>query len=155
MAREYTLSREVTNPTAVTQLQIAAGTAMPIVVMRAWVTQRSTTTSTAIGVELVRKTAAATVTAAIAADIKKYDPADAASSVQLGTALSGYTATAEGTDGDAIALEAFNILNGWYFEPQPELRPTVPGGGIIALKFLTAPPNGTYEVGIAFSEGAT
>jgi hypothetical protein len=126
LAREYTFTKEFTNPTAVTQLQIAAGTAMPVVIMRAWITQRTSTTSTAVGVQLRRKTAAATVTAAVLnTDIRRLDPGDSGSSVQLGTAL---------------------------YEPQPELRPTVPGGGIIALKLATA-ITGTVEVGIQFAEG--
>jgi hypothetical protein len=153
IAREYSFTKEFTNPTAVTQLQIAAGTAMPLVIMRAWITQRTSTTSTAVGAQLRRKTAAATVTAAVLnTDIRRLDPGDSGSSVQLGTALSGYTASAEGTDGEIIVEEGFNILNGWYYEPQPELRPTVPGGGIIALKLATA-ITGTVEVGIQFAEG--
>ena len=40
---------------------------------------------------------AATVTAYVAGDIKKYDPNSVASQLTLGTANSGYTASAEGT----------------------------------------------------------
>jgi hypothetical protein len=153
MAREFEFEREIVNPGAITVIQVAAGTAMPLVVMKAKITQRSSVTSTQIGCYLVRKTAAATVTAAVAADIRKLDPGDSASVVQLGTALTGYVATAEGTDGDVLDREGVNILNGWYFEPQPELRPTVPGAGIIGLKFSAAPPAGTYSCYIAFAEG--
>jgi hypothetical protein len=152
MAREFVFSKEFTNPTAVTQLQIAAGTAMPIVIMQAWVTQRTSTTSTQIGVQVLRKSAAATVTAAVAGDLRKLDPGDSATVVQLGTALTGYTATGEGTNSDIVHEEGFNILNGFYYEPQPELRPTVPGGGIIALKLLTA-ITGTVQVGFRYAEG--
>jgi hypothetical protein len=155
LAREYVFERELVNPGAITALQIAAGTSMPLTIMRAKVTQRTSQTSTAVGAYLVRKTAAATVTAAVAGDLRKKDPGDAATSVQLGTALTGYAASAEGTDGDIIEREGFNILNGWYYEPQPELRDTVPAGGIIGLKFSAAPPNGTYSVTIAFAEGIT
>jgi hypothetical protein len=155
MAREYVFSKEIVNPGAVTALQIAAGTAMPIVIMKAWVTQRLSTTSTQLGVRLLRKTAAATVTAAVLnTDIRRIDPGDAGSVVQLGTALSGYTASAEGTDGEILAEEGWNVLNGWYYEPQPELRDTVPGGGIIALKLPTA-FTGTVQFGIKFAEGMT
>jgi hypothetical protein len=97
---------------------------MPIVIMKAWITQRTSTTSTAFGVQLRRKTAAATVsTAANNTDVRRLDPGDSASSLQLGTALSGFTASAEGTDGEIIVEEGSNILNGWYYEPQPELAP--------------------------------
>lgn len=152
MAREYVFSRELTNPTAVTLLQIAAGTAMPIVIMRARLTQRLSTTSTQVGIQILRKTAAATVTAAVAGDLRKLDSGDSATVVQLGTALTGYTATAEGTNGDILHEEGFNLLNGFYYEPQPELRPTVPGAGIVGIKLLTA-ITGTVQVEFVFAEG--
>jgi hypothetical protein len=152
MAREYKLVREFTNPGAVTLLQIAAGTAMPFQIIRAWVTQRTSTTSTQIGATVVRKTAAATVTAAVIADIKRTDPADATASVQLGTALSGYLATAEGTDGDQMDIQGVNILNGYYYTPLPEERERVAGGGLIAVKLLTA-ITGTVQAGIVIQEG--
>jgi predicted secreted protein len=63
-----------------------------------------------------------------------------------------FTNPTAGTDGEIIVEEGSNILNGWYYEPQPELRPTVPGGGIIALKLATA-ITGTVQVGIQFAEG--
>jgi hypothetical protein len=137
----------------VTLLQVAAGTAMPLVVIRAWFTETGITAAGQIAAEVVRKTAAATVTAAVSGDLKKVDPGDAAASVQLGTALSGYTGTAEGTDGDAMDIQGFDIRNGYYYTPVPEERETVPGGGIIALKLLSAPANGTYYAGIVFREG--
>lgn len=153
MAREYVFTKEIVNPGAVTALQVVAGAAMPIIIMKVWVTQRLSATSTQVGVQLRRKTAAATVTAAVLnTDIRRLDPGDSGSVVQLGTALSGYTATAEGTDGEILAEEGFNILNGWYYEPQPELRPTVPGGGIVALKLPSA-ITGTVQFGIVYAEG--
>lgn len=153
MAREYVFERELSSPGAITGLQLAAGTSMPIVIMQVWVTQRSSTTSTQIGLYLVRKTAAATVTAAVSGDIRKLDPGDAAASLQLGTALTGYTATAEGTDGDVLYRQGVNILNGYFVEPQPELRVTVPAGGIVGVKFSAAPPAGTYSINVFFAEG--
>jgi hypothetical protein len=129
----------------VTLLQVAAGTAMPLVVIRAWFTETGITAAGQIAAEVVRKTAAATVTAAVSGDLKKVDPGDAAASVQLGSA--------EGTDGDAMDIQGFDIRNGYYYTPVPEERETVPGGGIIALKLLSAPANGTYYAGIVFREG--
>ena len=149
----YTFSRSFTNPGAVTLLQIAANAARPLVPLRAWVSQHASVTSTQVAAELVRKTAAATVTAAVAADFKKHLPTqDANCTVQLGTALSGHTATAEGTDGDDFNAEGWNILNGWLYLPVPEERIVVPGGGIVGLKLLVAPPAATYRAGITFVE---
>lgn len=152
MAREYEFEREITNPGAITLLQITAGAAMPITLMKATVSQRNSITSTAFGAYVVRKSAAATVTAAVAADIRKLDPGDSASVVQLGTALTGYAATVEGTDGDILWREGDNILNGYYQEPQPELRITVPGGGIVGLK-LSQSLTGIFSCKFVFAEG--
>ncbi len=149
----YTFSRQgMSVSTAITVLQLAAATAKPVEILRAWASQQTSTTSTQVGITLVRKTGAATVTAAVAADIKKANPSDSASSVQLGTALTGYTATAEGTDGDQLYVDGFNVLSGWLYLPVPEERIVVAGGGIIGLKFLTTQAAATYNVGICYRE---
>jgi hypothetical protein len=149
---KFTLLQKA-NPTGVTQLQIQAAAAIPIVIIRAWVSQSTSTTSGVGRVEIVRKTAAATVTAAvIATDIRPFDPDDAASQVQVSTTATGYTATGEGTDGDVLYQDNFNILNGWLWLPVPEERIWVKGGGIIALKYPASPPAATYDCGIIFAE---
>jgi hypothetical protein len=154
MAREYTCTKEIVNPGAVTVLQIAAGTSMPHTLHKVSVTQRTITTANQLGVQLVRKTAAATVTAmANNTDVRRTDPGDAASSLQFGTALTGHTATAEGTDGEELDRQGFDVRNGYYYEPQPEDRLTIPGGGIWGIKFSSAPPAGTYIAEYTISEG--
>lgn len=52
---------------------------------------------------------AATVTAYVAADIKKYDPNGRASLLTLGTANSGYTASAEGTPATALGAHVHKV----------------------------------------------
>lgn len=153
MAREYVFTHVFTNPGAITLLQFVPAAAIPVRVLQASVTQSSSTTSTQIEAKLLRKTAAATVTAAVAnTDIRRLDPGDAATSAQLGTALSGYLATAEGTDGEILDDQGTNILNGYYFEPQPERAPTVPGSGIVAIK-LGASFTGTLIAQMTVQEG--
>ena len=153
MAREYVFTHVFTNPGAVTLLQYVPAAAIPVRVLQASVTQSSSTTSTQLEAKLLRKTAAATVTAAVAnTDIRRLDPGDAATTAQLGTALSGYLATVEGTDGEILDDQGTNTLNGYYFEPQPERTPTVPGGGIIALK-LGASFTGTVIAQLTVAEG--
>lgn len=126
---------------------------MPVLVLSATITQSSSTTSTQLDVKLLRKTAAATVTAAaLNTDIRRLDQADAGSSAQLGTALSGYLATAEGTDGEIIDEQGINALTGYYWEPQPERTVNTAGGGIIALKLGTA-FTGTLIAELTFKEG--
>jgi hypothetical protein len=153
VAREYTFTHVFTNPGAITLLQIVAAAAMPIRLLSASVTQSSSTTSAQIDVKLLRKTAAATVTAAaLNTDIRRYDPGDAGSVVQLGTSLTGYLATAEGTDGEVWDEQGINVLNGYYWEPQPERTGNTPGAGIVALKLGTA-FTGTLIAEISFQEG--
>jgi hypothetical protein len=148
----YTFRRSATVSTAITVLQIKASATRPFVILRAWASQGSSTTSAQAAIELVRKSGAATVTAAITADIVLLDTNDAATGVQLGTAATGYTATVEGTDGDVLIEEGFNVLNGWLYVPVPEERILVPAAGIIALKFSIAPPSATWKYGITYAE---
>jgi hypothetical protein len=152
-AREYTFSHVFTNPGAITLLQFVPGSSMPVRVLSANVTQPGSTTSAQVDVKVLRKTAAATVTAAaLNTDIRRKDPGDSGSSAQLGTALSGYLATAEGTDGEILDEQGVNMLNGYYYEPQPERTDTVPGGGIVAVKLGTA-FTGTVIAQLTVQEG--
>lgn len=152
-SRVYVFEKSLVNPTGVTQLQIQAAAAISFEIIRVWVNQSTSTTSGQTAIQIVRKAAAATVTAAvIATNIRPLDPDDAASQVQVGTTATGFTATAEGTDGDIMVEEGFNILNGYLYLPLPEERITVKGGGLIAIKFPSAPPAATYKIGVMFAE---
>lgn len=86
----------VTTGTATkTMLQIATSATKKIRVVK-WGVQCATTPTAAITCDLIQADTAATVTAHIAAGIQPYSDAGApASSVQLGTALSGYTSSSE------------------------------------------------------------
>lgn len=72
-----------------------------------WIEFDGSTAATPIEVELIRvASVAATVTAYVSGDIGKVnDPNAPASSLQLGTALSGYTASAEGSVSGVSGLE--------------------------------------------------
>ncbi len=134
-------------------MQIVAGAAMPVRIMSLAVTQGGSTTSAAAGIYLARLSAAQTVTAAVAGDLRKLDTGDAAASLQVGTSLSGFTGTSAGTVTDKIFDEGWNILNPFYFQPIPEEMPVIPGGGIIALMWSISPPAGTYRYTVRFQEG--
>lgn len=91
----------VTTGTATkTMLQIATATTRPIRVVK-WSVQFATAPTAPITCELIETgTVFATVTAHGAGGVQPYDrgvTAGAVSIVQLGTALTGYTASAEGT----------------------------------------------------------
>jgi hypothetical protein len=87
----------VTTGTAIkTMLQIQAP-ANAVMTVWKWGLDFDGTGTTPIKCELIQTDVAATVTAHVAAGIQPLGLSTVASQVQLGTAASGYTATAEGT----------------------------------------------------------
>lgn len=141
----YILRHTFTNPGAVTLLQYQAGSAGPVELVSARLTQGSSATSAQIAANVVRKSAAATVTTAVAGThLLKVNPIAPTSNATLGTSGTGHTATVEGTDGEAPSSQGFNVLNGFIFEPTADARPVVPASGLIALKALASPPAATY-----------
>ncbi len=135
--------------TAITVIQIKAG-ASALEILRASIGQKGSTTSAIERIGLVRKSAAATVTSATPL---KLNPGDQAALAVGGTSATGITGTVEGTDTDILVDECFNIVNGaWTWLPTPDERIRVPQGGIIALKFLTAPAAQTWYASVKFRE---
>lgn len=149
----YTVRHSAPISTAITALQIAAGTGSPIILLSGSVTQRGSTTSAQEEISFVRKTAAATVTpGVVGTHVFKRSPNAPTPQLQLGAALTGVIASAEGTDGDILWREGFNVLNGFKYLPVPEERIVVPGGGIIGLKFFTAPANQNWDFQTSLQE---
>jgi hypothetical protein len=143
----------VTISTAITILQLKAGTNYPLEILRASLSQFGSTTSAGARFSLLRKTGAATVTAASAGThLNKMNSANPTSDVSLGTTATGYTGTSEGTDGDILVDEGFNVINGFVWLPTPEERIVVPVSGFLAMKFLTAPASHTWYASIYFRE---
>ena len=101
----------ITTGTAIkTHIQIATNTTTPSIrFVEWWVEFDGSTAATPIKVELIRHTGGAqtTLTAYAAADIAKVnDPNAPTSSIQLGTALSGFSnTTTEVTPTGAVSLE--------------------------------------------------
>jgi len=101
----------ITTGTAIkTMIQLATNTTTPAIRFTEWwVEFDGSTAATPIKVELLRHTGGpqTTLTAYVAGDIAKFnDPNAPASSIQLGTALSGYSnTTAEITPTTAVSLE--------------------------------------------------
>jgi hypothetical protein len=133
--------------TAITILQIKAGAAA-LELLRAGLSQGLSETSTMEHVQILRKTAAATVTSFTP---RRYNPSDPVSLAVGGTAATGYTASAEGTDGEVLLDDGWNILNGWQWK-SGEDRILVPQGGILAMKFPVAPASATYRAYMVFAE---
>lgn len=125
--------------TAVTVQQLKAGVNGALAILRHSLTQSGSVTSTQVASTLVRKSAAATVTAAVAGTtLLKQNPIQPTTDASLGVSATGITASAEGTDGEQTLSRGFNVLNGQETVYTPEERVIVPQGGIIAQKLLVA-----------------
>ena len=150
----YTLTNNgVAISTAITALQLKPGTNGPAEILRAALTQSTSTTSTQLAAAVIRKSAAATVTTAVAGThLKKHNPASPTSDASLGTSATGVTASAEGTNSDLTIQRGLNILNGWEYLPTPEERLVVPQSGFLAVTFLSAPPSATWFADLTFRE---
>lgn len=121
---------------AKTLLQIKAGAgALELVEFR--LSQITKTASELLEVQILRKSAAATVTSFTPLEMQPAGPAALAVG---GTSATGYNASAEGTNGDILYKSHWNVLNGEYvYLPVPEARIWVPQTGIIGIKLNTAP----------------
>jgi len=149
-ARMYTVSQVITNPGAVTNLNLQANATKPFVVVRVLIelAQATIPTSANCRVRLVRKTAAPTVTSIAASTFLNHDPSDNDSG-----ATAGHTATAEGTDGDFIE-RGWNSSFGFDWAPTPEEYIMIPAGTAngFGVKSNVAPPSGNYSFAITFHE---
>ena len=135
--------------TAITIIQVKAGAAASLDIADVQLYQTISETSQQEVIQLVRKTAAATVTGVTPLKVNPGDPAALAVS---GTAATGITGTAEGTDSDVDDEWGFNVLNGVAWVYIPELRVHVAAAGIIALKFPVAPTSATWTGRVKFLE---
>lgn len=122
--------------TVKTMLQIVPGTAQKIRILE-WGYSFDVAPTANVRMELVETgSVAATVTAHVAAGITAYNDASGGTSgVQLGTSLTGYTATAEGTI-TASRLLAHQYENGLYFKQQFPLgrEPEVGIGKVLRVR---------------------
>jgi len=131
---------------AITLVEVTAGTNASIMVTRCWCSQSSSTTSAQQRIQILRKTATVTGTAHTPRAVTNGSSASAASAKN--------NASAEGTDGNILYQDTFNVLQGWLWLPScPEERIVVPGAGLIAIKFPAAPGSAiTVQAGIEFIE---
>jgi hypothetical protein len=146
----YTVLMEDTSVSgAITLIQLKPVT-VTLLLLRAWISQRNLTASAQQRVQILRKSAAATVTSFTP---RPYGGSDQAAKSVGGASATGVNASGEGTDGDVLVADAFNILNGWLWVPTPEERITVPAGGFLALKLPAAPGSAmNINAGMVFAE---
>ena len=139
-----------TTSTAITVVQIGGVAGVAIELTRIWGNQSTITATAQTRLQTLLKSAAATVTSQTPASLS---PAMQASKAVGGAALTGITATAEGTDSTVWDEEGFNEVNGWLYLPVPEER-IMTVNRLLAAKFPTAPTSAGFINGMAWLEYA-
>ncbi len=127
MSREYVIPVNAVTLAnqAVTLVYFQVMASVPVTaieVLRAYASQRGSTTSAQVGVQLSTQQAAfPTLTAQAPQKIKAGDPISLITGGTAGAAgTSGINASAEGAGSKAVVLpDNFNVLNGWLWVPTP------------------------------------
>ncbi len=96
-------------------------------------------------VELLQTDAAATVVAHVAAGVQPQDFNYPASAVTLGTAATGFTASAEGSttatrvfDTQELIAAATPVNSSYFYQFMPDERPTVKAGSFLRVRVTSA-----------------
>ena len=142
----------ITAGTAKTAVQYQASASNTAEVLYFSISQSGSTTSNMENVKLLRKTAAATVTAGVeGTNFFDFAGGQGTFAGTLSTTGTGVNATAEGTDGNLLKNMNFNTLAGYEWNAQPNMRFWVPVSGIIAVK-VGAIVTGTWDVELVIAE---
>lgn len=145
----YVVRAQIATVTAAkTLIQIKAGATTNLDLLRASFSIEGTAVDEAVA-QIVRKTAAATVTSATPLLYNQDGPAADAVG---GTAATGTNASAEGTDGNILVEESFNNLSPFLWVPTVEERIRVQAAGFIALKHALAITSATVRAYLVFGE---
>jgi hypothetical protein len=127
-----------------TMLQLSTPATKPIMIRQWWCEFDGTAAAAPVKVELMHSTAiAATVVAYVAADITKVhcpDPAST-SSLTLGTANSGYTASAEGSVTAGVQYEYHLVppTGGIFIQYPLDALPIVPVSVFLRIRVTVTP----------------
>ncbi len=145
----YTVRDANTQTAAKTLAQIVAGANFACELLYASITNATNDASDSSSAQILRKSTPATVTSFTPLVVV---PNDVAANAVGGTALTGVNASVEGTNGDIIWDEGFNILNGWVWMPTPEFRIFVDTGECLGIKMNTSITSAEIHVMMVFSE---
>jgi hypothetical protein len=167
--RTYTISTgAVTISAATTLVCIRPNTTQPVKVVRVTLTQRGTTTSEQVRVQLGRKASAyatgltlVNVGGGTQPLLAKHDEADAGSAITGGTSgAAGTAGTASTSEGAGtftpVVDEAFNNVNGYQWLPGPgeELAFSAGSAEAFVMRVPTAPTGTTnWHASVTFQEG--
>jgi hypothetical protein len=143
--------------TAITVLQLKASATAGFEILRWWVNQKGSVTSVQESIQLVVKSAAATVTTAVAGThvFKTQGSGAPTTSLQLGTAATGVIASAEGTDGDILDEMGFNVLSGYEWNRTHEGHLVVPAGAFGNFRPTMMPASQSWRFGMDIKELGT
>lgn len=156
-SRVYVVSMtRVAVTTGITLIQLKAGATIPGQLIRAVLGQSNITSVTMQPVQINRKvTTAATVTSFTPlANGPITDPSPGFTSSTSGT---GTNASAEGTDGNILRQDVWNLINGWLFLPTPKEYIFIDAfvattQGLLGIKLPTSPGGSTTITGDAVYE---
>ena len=140
----YVIHADAAQSTLITALQVTAASGRSFYITRWAIAQRTSTASAMVGINLLRKSAGATVTA--------ITPATLGPSFGAETSSAGHSASAEGTDSTILDRRGFNILSGLEVIYTPEEMPIIGSSGIVALKWIAAPTSATYVLSMTILE---
>ena len=136
MGRKYVVKLDKASSTGpITLIQLKSGASSVCMINKVEWGQTASTTSAMVNVQLIRKSGAATVTSFTPL---LSDPGDNAAKAVGSTTGTGISASAEGTDTDVLENWTFNVLSSMMYLPPLDERHVVGGGGIIAVKLITA-----------------
>lgn len=139
------MSAVATGTTIKTMLQLAAPSSRQLQIISWGYTLSATPAGGDAVVELLQTDVAATVTAHVAAGIYNSDPNGSASLLTLGTAATGYSASAEGTttaarvfDTDQVPTTAGEAPVNFDYQFMPDERPVVAASKFLRVRMTTA-----------------
>lgn len=143
----------VSQTTAKILVQVAVPTNSFIQVTRVWVENADVETSQQMQAEIVRLSAAASVTTFT--PLKKGSTGQGTSACVGGASATGTNATTAGTVTDTLNVRGFNVLQGWEWIAANEMdRIAVTGGGFIAVRLASTISASLISAGIDWFEWA-
>ena len=143
----------VSQTTAKILVQVAVPTNSFIQVTRVWVENADVEVSNQMQIEVVRLSAAASVTTFT--PLKKGSTGQGASACVGGASATGTNATTAGTVTDTLNVRGANVLQGWEWIAANEMdRIGVAGGGFIAVRLASTITAALISAGIDWFEWA-
>lgn len=147
--RGYKIPVTITNPGAVTNIQLTAPATRAVVITHIEIKPAQAALVTDAGARVLLGYKAVTSTGGTAVAATTFVNLQQSDSDSGMTVV--HTATAEGTDGDSFS-KGWRSVDGLDWFPTPEEYISIPGGAIFMIKHAVAPPAGVYTFEITAHE---